>query len=85
MEHGGVIVWYNTTDRATVDALEDIISGRLAAGDLIVMTPYLLMEDEHIAFTSWSRIDKFPVGDYSSERVHAFLDDHVRRFNPEEF
>ncbi len=83
MEHGGVVVWYNTTDRDTVDDLAKAVSNRLAAGDLIVMAPYLLMEDEHIAITSWSRIDKFPVSDYSSERVDAFLDDHVRRFNPE--
>ena len=85
MEHGGVIVWFNTIDRDIVEDLESILSSRLAAGDLIVLAPYLLMEDEHIAITSWSRIDKFPVGDYSSERVNAFLDDHVRRFNPEEF
>ncbi|MCH7697787.1 MAG: DUF3105 domain-containing protein [Chloroflexi bacterium] len=85
MEHGGVIVWFNTIDRDIVEDLESIVSSRLAAGDLIVLAPYLLMEDEHIAITSWSRIDKFPVGDYSSERVNAFLDDHVRRFNPEDF
>lgn len=85
MEHGGVVVWFNTIERDIVEDLENIISGRLAAGELIVLAPYLLMEDDHIAFTSWSRIDMFPVDDYSSERVRVFLDDHVRRFNPEGF
>ncbi len=38
-----------------------------------------------IALTSWSRIDKFPVAEYSEERVRDFMETHVRRFNPEGF
>lgn len=83
MEHGGVIVWYNTLDRDVVAELETLIKNRLNESDLIVMAPYLEMEDETIALTSWSRIDKFSVDDYSPQRVITFLDAHVRRFNPE--
>jgi hypothetical protein len=43
------------------------------------------MEEEHIALTSWVRIDKFPVAEYSAERVTEFIDAHMRRFNPESF
>ena len=85
MEHGGVIIWYNTTDRDVVDEIENIVERLLNANDLIVMAPYLQMEDEHIALTSWSRIDKFPIEESSSDRVLAFLDAHMRRFNPEGF
>ncbi len=85
MEHGGVIVWFNTTDRDVVDDVQSIVETLLGAGDLIVMAPYLQMENEHIALTSWSRIDKFPVAEYSRDRVLAFLDAHMRRFNPEGF
>jgi len=85
MEHGGVLVWYNTTNVEVVDELEALVTDQINAVGLIVMAPYLDMEDETIALTSWSRIDKFPVEDYSPERVLTFLNAHVRRFNPEGF
>ncbi len=85
MEHGGVIVWYNTQDRDIVNELEDAIAERLRRGELLVMTPYPDMEREQIAVTAWSRIDAFPTADYSLARVEAFIDAHLRRFNPEDF
>ena len=85
MEHGGVIVWYNTQNRDIVNELEDAIEERVRGGDLLVMTPYPGMEREQIAITAWSRIDAFPTADYSLARVEAFIDAHMRRFNPEEF
>ena len=85
MEHSGVVLWYNTTDQAIIDELEDLLVQRLNAGKLLVMTPYPDMEAEQIAITSWSRIDKFSVGEYRRERVEEFIDAHERRFNPEDF
>lgn len=85
MEHGGVIVWYNTQDRDIVNELEDAIEERIRRGELLVMTPYPGMEREQIAVTAWSRVDAFPTADYSLARVEAFIDAHMRRFNPEEF
>jgi hypothetical protein len=85
MEHGGVVIWYNTTERDIIDELEVLVTTMLNSDDLIVMAPYLQMEDGTIALTSWSRIDKFPVADYSAQRVVSFLGAHVRRFNPEDF
>ena len=85
MEHGGVVIWFNTTERDIIDELELLVTARLNSGDLIVMAPYLEMDDGFIALTSWSRIDKFPVAEYSPQRVLTFLDAHVRRFNPEGF
>ena len=85
MEHGGVIIWFNTTERDIIDELEVLVTTRRNSGDLLVMAPYLEMDDGFIALTSWSRIDKFPVAEYSPQRVVAFLDAHVRRFNPEGF
>ena len=85
MEHGGVIIWFNTTERDIVDELEVLVATRLSSGGLIVMAPYLEMEDGFIALTSWYRIDKFPVAEYNPQRVVSFLDAHVRRFNPEGF
>jgi len=85
MEHGGVIVWYNTADTALRDELEAIVEARLEDDDLIVMAPYPDMEADTIALTSWTRIDKFPVSEFTAERVTAFIDAHQRRFNPEHF
>ncbi|MDZ4278563.1 MAG: DUF3105 domain-containing protein [Dehalococcoidia bacterium] len=85
MEHGGVVLWYNTTDQDLIGELEALVTKRLEDGELLVMAPYPEMEEGHIALTSWSRIDKFPVADYSPERVETFIDTHLRRFNPEDF
>ena len=85
MEHAGVIVWYNTQNRDIVNQLEDAIDARLRRGELLLLTPYLDMERERIAVTAWSRIDTFPTAAYSLARVQAFIDAHMRRFNPEEF
>ena len=85
MEHGGVVIWYNTTERDIIDELEVLVTTMQNSDDLIVMAPFLGMEDGSIALTSWSRIDKFPVADYSPQRVVSFLEAHVRRFNPEGF
>lgn len=85
MEHGGAVLWYNTSDDALVSELEDVIRDLLGDLDLIVIAPYLDMEEETIALTSWGRIDKFPVDEYSEERVNDFMKTHVRRFNPENF
>ena len=85
MEHGGVVVRYNTSHRDFLDGLEDLIAKRLRRGDLLVLTPYAEMEEETIALTGWSRIDKFAVSAYSENRVEEFLDAHVCRFDPERF
>lgn len=83
MEHGGSVIWYNTTDQGVIDDLESLIRDRLEDRELLVLTPYFEMEEETIALTHWSRIDKFPVSEYSQERVDEFLDAHECRFNPE--
>ena len=85
MEHAGVILWYRTTDTALIDELEDLIEGRLDRGDLLVMLPLPEMEEETIALTGWSRREKFPVSEYTADRVKEFIDKHERRFNPEGF
>ncbi len=38
-----------------------------------------------LVVATWSRIDKFPVAEYSEGRVREFMEAHVRRFNPEHF
>ena len=84
-EHGGVVVWYNTDDSAIIAELEDLVQSKLQGDDILVMAPYPGMEEDHIALTSWARIDKFPAGEYTEERVEDYIDAHMRRFNPESF
>ncbi len=84
-EHGGVVLWYNTTNQEIIGEMEELIRNRLEDGDILVMAPYPDMEEEYIALTSWARIDKFPVTEYSKPRVEDFINVHLRRFNPEDF
>ncbi|OGO50225.1 MAG: hypothetical protein A2148_04330 [Chloroflexi bacterium RBG_16_68_14] len=83
MEHGGVVLWYNTTDQQIIDELEQLIGDRLDNGELLVMAPYSETEEETIALTAWARIDKFSVNEYSQDRVKKFIDAFRCRFNPE--
>jgi hypothetical protein len=85
LEHAGVVLWYNTTDQEVIDKLEDLIEKRLSRQELLVLTPYPAMEEEHIALTAWSRRDMFPVSEYSKDRVEEFIDEYERKFNPEGF
>jgi hypothetical protein len=83
LEHGGIVVWYNTTDTNIRDQLKDIVAGYGDKNALVVMAPYPEMESETIALTAWGRRDKFPVSEYSEDRVKTFIDKLKCRFNPE--
>jgi hypothetical protein len=85
MEHGGVVVWYNTTNQKMIKQLTDVVSAELGRQRLVVMSPYTEMEPETIALTSWTRLDKFAVKDFADERVQRFIARNSRRFNPEGF
>jgi hypothetical protein len=85
MEHGGVVIWVNTNNANIVMDLTRIVTASVNARGLVVMTRYPEMEPETIALTSWTRLDKFPVSDYTMERVTRFILAHERRFNPEGF
>ncbi|MCH8950270.1 MAG: DUF3105 domain-containing protein [Chloroflexi bacterium] len=81
MEHGGTIIWYDTTDQAIIDDLEDFVKDN--RDKLLVLTPYPDMEDEYVAITVWARRDKFPVSEYSRDRLEDFMDAFYCKFDPE--
>jgi len=85
MEHGGVVIWYNTTNAAAIAQLTGIAMEALAQRKVVVMSPYPDMEPETIALTAWTRLDKFPVSQLTPQRVRDFIAVHERRFNPEDF
>ncbi len=75
-----MVVWYNTTDQAIIDDMEDFVEDLFP----VVLAPYFDMEEETIALTTWGRIDKFPVSEYTRERLEDFEKAHNCRFNPED-
>lgn len=79
MEGAGVVIWYNTSHIR--DDLEDFTRGNKDKN--ILLTPFSDMEDETVAITVWGRRDKFPAGEYSSERLDTFIDKLYCRFDPE--
>lgn len=85
MEHGGVVIWYNTTNQQVISDLESLVTAKLKDGDNIVLAPYPDLEANTVALTSWTRIDKFSVAQYDKDRVDAFIKAHLKRFNPEGF
>jgi Protein of unknown function (DUF3105) len=83
MEHGGVVVWYNTANQQAVDQLRDIVEDNLDRRRQVTLVAYPGMEPDTIAVTAWTRLDKFPVNQLSEDRVQDFIDAHHKRFNPE--
>ena len=85
MEHGGVFVWYNTTDEDAIDLIQSVVSDNGDRRRFVGSTIYTEMEEETIAITSWTRLDKFPVSELTRERLQEFIDVNHKRFNPEGF
>jgi hypothetical protein len=85
MEHGGVVIWYNTTDQSVIDQLKQIWKDETNRRKLVVVTQYPGMEPNTIALTAWTRLDKFSVSDFDKGRITKFIDAHSKRFNPEGF
>jgi hypothetical protein len=85
MEHGGVFIWYNTTDEEAIRLLKSVVDDNRDRRRFVGSTIYTEMEPNTIAITAWSRLDKFPVSELTRERLQRFIDDHHKRFNPEGF
>ncbi len=83
MEHGAVVVWYNTDDPELIDELASIVNEALDRRRLTVMSFYPDMEPDTVAFTAWTRLDKMPASEFTRERLQDFIEEHQRRFNPE--
>jgi hypothetical protein len=85
MEHGGVVIWYNTSDQNAIDLLKSVAQSNIDRNRFVVMTQYTEMEPDTVAITSWTRLDKFPVSDLTKDRVQNFINKNLMRFNPEGF
>jgi len=85
MEHGGVYVWYNTSDQAAIDLIKDVVNENTDRRRFVGSTIYTGMEEETIAITSWTRLDKFSVSELTRERLQVFIEENQKRFNPEGF
>ena len=85
MEHGGVYIWYNTDNQEAIDLIKDVVNENTDRRRFVGSTIYEGMEEDTIAITAWSRIDKFPASELTRERLQDFIDEHHKRFNPEGF
>jgi hypothetical protein len=85
MEHGGVIIWYNTSDQDAIDLIKSVVTENDDRRRFVGSVNYTSMEEETIAITSWTRLEKFAVSELTEERLQTFIDAHHRRFNPEGF
>ena len=83
MEHGGVVIWYNTSDANVRGKIETEAVKYLKNGYGIVVTPYSNMPQDTVALTAWSRRDELPVSDFSADRVDRFIEAFNCRFDPE--
>ena len=68
-----------------LNQLKSVVQAELDRRKFVVMSQYDEMEPDTIALTAWTRLDKFPVGDFNKDRVKTFIEKLDRHFNPEGF
>jgi hypothetical protein len=91
LEHAGVFIGYHCAEsdaecERVVAGLEGLVNERIDNFDeRIVMAPDSDLLVGTIALAAWTRVDSFPVGDYTTERVTDFTSTHSCRFDPEGF
>jgi hypothetical protein len=71
LEHGFVIVQYNTQDKATIDRLEEAVNNLPGNLDYLILAPYPAME-QTIALTAWGAVQYLDTVD--EDAIHAFTD-----------
>jgi hypothetical protein len=87
-EHAGVYAGFHCASDACNDAatrFRTIVRQELQLGERIVLSPDPDLPVDTIALASWTRVDRFAAGDFSADRVRAFIDAHSCRFDPEGF
>jgi len=85
MEHGGIIIWYNTTNQQVIDQLKNLVQDQVDRRRFVALTQYSGIEPDTIAVTAWTRLDKFPISELDNKRIENFINEHHKRFNPEGF
>lgn len=83
MEHGGTVIWYNTTDQEVIDDLEDFANSNRDKN--LVLAPYPEMAEDQVAITIWSRRDVISTSEYTRDFIDDFMDDWYCKFDPEGF
>ena len=70
LEHGFVMVQYNTQDQAVIDALKDVVRGLTRSPDYLIMAPYPTMT-ETIALTAWGKVQYLETVDEGAIQAFA--------------
>jgi hypothetical protein len=70
LEHGFVMVQYNTQDQAVIDALKVVVQGLPRFPDYLIMAPYPAMT-ETIALTAWGRVQYLETVDEGAIKAFA--------------
>ncbi len=87
-EHAGVFVGYHCVTDAcerVVEELRNLVDQELSLGARVVLAPSADLAEDTIGLAAWTRVDVFPVADFSESRVSRFIDAHSCRFDPEGF
>ncbi|MBI4198880.1 MAG: DUF3105 domain-containing protein [Chloroflexi bacterium] len=71
LEHGGVLIQYNTQDSALIKQLEDYVKNQRASPCWLLLAPYPTMTHT-IALTGWGVMDTMDA--YDESRLQAFAD-----------
>ncbi len=85
LEHGNIVVNYNLTNEAHVDALEDAFDSIGLAGQWGVARYYDRIPEGTVALTTWGVIDEWSVTDegINPERMERFFEAYSGVLGPE--
>ena len=86
MEHGGVVIWYNTDDQDVIKQLADTINDEIDRRKLVVMSQVHGDGAEHDRRDLLDASGQVPASATSTRSAWSdFIEANSKRFNPEGF
>ena len=82
MEHGNIIVSYNLTDQAEIDALKAAYEAIDLTAAWGVARPYDGIAEGAVALTTWGVVDG-PMAGVDADRIGRFFDAYAGKLGPE--
>ena len=82
MEHGNIIVSYNLTDQAEIDALKAAYESIDLTAAWGMARPYAGIAEGAVALTTWGVVDGPMVG-VNADRIERFFDAYAGKLGPE--
>ncbi|PZC46930.1 MAG: Protein of unknown function (DUF3105) [Chloroflexi bacterium] len=79
MEHGSMVIWYDTEDAEEIKQIEDFAKGLSSYPDCVIVTPWNM--DSTIALTAWGKL--LTLDTFDADLMQQFTNAYRGNVGPE--